>query len=99
VSLNDKLATFDRFAPLAVDVIVEWLARDRDALIALAKGRLVEGHYRYGDRLMYEWDNQALRAEASQELGDAINYMALVLSRQLSVVPSQGHTVQGEDAG
>ena len=96
--LTDKLATFDRYAPLAVDALVDWLCRDREALIAAAKGRHVEGHYRYADTLMYELSNADLRAEASQELADAINYIALVLSRRLS-----GHDVrdgrEGETAG
>jgi hypothetical protein len=85
VSLNQKLATFDRHAPAAVDFIISWLTEERDALMAESKGRLVEGHYRFGDRLMYEYDQDTLRAEASQELADAINYVHLLLSRQTPV--------------
>lgn len=76
MSLDAKLATFDQHADQAVTELIEWLTADRAALIALAKGRHVEGHYRYADKLMYEYSRDELRAEASQELGDAINYLA-----------------------
>ena len=81
MSLADKLASFDEHAEAAVDELLAWIQRDRAALIALARGRLVEGHYRYGDRLMYEYDAAELQAEASQEVGDAINYLHLRVER------------------
>lgn len=79
--LDKKLDAFDTHASDAVDELIAWLQRDRAALIALAKGRHVEGHYRYADKLMYEYSTDELRAEASQELGDAINYISLFLQR------------------
>ena len=83
--LNDKLVTFDRYAPAAVVFLIQWLEEEHEALIAQGKGRLVEGHYRFGDRLMYEYDDDTLRAEASQEVADAVNYIHLLLSRQPSL--------------
>lgn len=74
--LDDKLTTFDGSADAAVSYLIRWLETDREALIALAKGRHVEGHYRFRDGLMYEYDADTLKAEASQELADAINYIA-----------------------
>jgi len=74
--LERKLYEFDSVAHQAVDQLIEWIARDRDELIVMAAGRLVEGHYRYRDRLMYEYDADTLKAEAAQEVADAINYLA-----------------------
>lgn len=79
--LDAKLAAFDRNSDLAVDELLAWVERDRTALIALARGRHVEGHYRYRDGLMYEYGQDELKAEASQEVADAINYLALRLER------------------
>lgn len=79
--LQAKLDAFDTHAPAAFDELLKWLQRDREALIAAAKGRLVEGHYRYGDRLMYEYGQKELLAEASQEIADAINYLHLRVQR------------------
>lgn len=84
--LSRKLAAFDANANTAVDYLIDWLQRDRDALIAQAKGRLVEGHYRYGDRLMYEYTQDQLLAETSQELADAINYITLWQQRTIRPV-------------
>jgi hypothetical protein len=81
-SLTDKLETFDRYAPAAVVFLIDWLEHEHEALIAVAKGRHAEGHYRYADKLMYEYADDELIAEASQELGDAINYVMLLLSRK-----------------
>lgn len=82
VSLQEKLDSFDKHSQAAFDELVEWLARDREALIAAARGRLVEGHYRYGDRLMYEYTPDELKAEASQEVADAINYLHVRVERR-----------------
>lgn len=81
VSLQAKLNAFDKHSRVAFDELLEWLHRDREALITAAKGRLVEGHYRYGDRLMYEYTQEELQAEASQEVADAINYLHLRVQR------------------
>lgn len=74
--LEDKLADFDRHADLAVSYLVAFIEEYREALIHQARGRLVEGHFRYGDRLLYELTPAELLAETSQEVADAINYLA-----------------------
>ena len=75
-SVRTKLDDFDKHAEKAVDDLIELLQRDRDQLIVYARGKLVWGHYRYQDRLMYEYGAQQLLAEAVEEVGDAINYLA-----------------------
>ena len=74
--LESKLADFDRHADLAVSYLVAFIEEDREPLIHQARGRLVEGHWRYRDRLMYELGTDELLAETSQEIADAINYLA-----------------------
>lgn len=74
--LDAKLDTFDRHADRAVDEIIEWLTEHRADLIALARGRHVEGHYRYGDKGLFEYGGRELQAEAAQELADGIVYVA-----------------------
>ena len=96
--LDAKLEDFDRHADAAVDELVAWIQRDRTALIAAAKGRHVEGHYRYRDGLMYEFSNDELLAEASQEVGDAINYLALRIARSPRLVGGSPGGEQGVEA-
>ena len=73
--MRGKLEEFDQHAEAAVDELIALLQADRDQLIVYARGKLVWGHYRYRDRLMYEYGTDQLRAEAVEELGDAINYL------------------------
>lgn len=80
--LDRKLADLDRFRLAAVQFLIDWLREDMHPLASAARGRQVEGHYRYRDSLMYEYGQDELLAEASQELADAINYIALRLSRE-----------------
>jgi hypothetical protein len=75
-SLDAKLESFDRHASEAVDDLIGWLMQHRDDLIAVARGRHVTGHYRYGDKGLFEHDIDGLKAEAAEELGDAIVYKA-----------------------
>lgn len=82
--LDTKLADFDRHADLAVTVLIHWLEEHREYLIAGARGRLIWGHYRFRDTLMYEYGVDELRANAAEELFDAINYEA----RRLGLAPS-----------
>ncbi len=74
--LEEKLADFDRHADVAVGFLLAFIDEYREPLIHQARGRLVEGHWRYRDRLMYELSGDALLAETSQEVADAINYLA-----------------------
>jgi len=76
-SRRDKLATHDVWARRALATIEDWLVNEPDVFLAMAKGRHAEGSLRFGDRLMYEHDQDTLLAEAAQELADAINYIAL----------------------
>lgn len=78
----EKLDRHDAHAVAAVRYLIEWLLRDPELLLAIARGRHAEGHYRYGDTLMFEYDQATLKAEAAQELADAICYVALLLERQ-----------------
>lgn len=77
-----KLDEHDRWAYPAVELIRSWLVDEPRLLVAVARGRHAEGSLRYGDKLMYEYTQDELLAEASQELGDAINYLALYLARE-----------------
>jgi hypothetical protein len=81
IALDSKLEDFDRHADLAVTWIVQWIEENREAFIAQARGRLIEGHWRYRDRLMFELSNDELNAETSQEIADAINYQTTKLAR------------------
>lgn len=76
LSLDAKLELFDRHAPQAVAELIEWLQASADDLIAVARGRHVTGHYRYRDRGVFDKSIDDLRAEAAEELADAIVYSA-----------------------
>lgn len=95
MSIPEKLASFDLHAEAAVDELLAWIERDRAALIAAARGRLVEGHYRYGDNLMYEYSTDELLAEASQEVADAINYLHLRVER--TATRGDGHAIASRE--
>ena len=77
----NKLTEHEVWAPAAIRYLIDWLREDPEALLAMARGRHAEGHYRYGDTVMYEYDQRTLVAEAAQELADAINYIGLFLKR------------------
>lgn len=74
--LPAKLERWEDYAPLAHRYLIDWLRDSPDELMAMAKGRHVWGHYRYGDRNYAEYDEDRLMAEAAEELADAINYIA-----------------------
>ena len=80
--MTEKLREHEEWAPAAVRYLIDWLRDEPDMLTAIARGRHASGHYRYGDTLMYEYPQPELIAEAAEELGDAINYLALYLQRQ-----------------
>lgn len=79
--LSAKMEAHDAYAPAALRFLIDWLRHEPDALLAMARGRHAEGHYRFGDGLMYEYSQNELEAEAAQELADAINYIALRIQR------------------
>lgn len=76
MSLERKLADFDREAPAAVRWLIAFLEEYEEALIHLARGRQVRGHFEFGDKLMYEYSRERLAAEIAEELADAIVYAA-----------------------
>ena len=78
----EKLVTHDKYAEDALDALRDLMEDEPALIIAAAKGRHAEGSLRYGDRLMYEYDDATLRAEALQELADAVNYYVVLLSRE-----------------
>jgi hypothetical protein len=92
--LDAKLASFDAHAFAAVDFLIGWLAQHPQDLIALARGRRVWGHYRYENKNFLEYDVPTLLAEASEELADAINYIALRIER-LSSSPARARSSSG----
>jgi hypothetical protein len=80
-----KLEAHDEYAKAAVRYLIDWMREEPETLLAMARGRHAEGHYRFGDSVMYEYDQATLLAEAAQELADAINYIALRLRRHAPV--------------
>ena len=74
--LDAKLEVFDQEAEAAIDDLIRWLTEQRADLIAVARGRHVEGHYRYGDANFLEWSYGELQAQTAQELADAIVYQS-----------------------
>jgi hypothetical protein len=72
--LEAKLEIFDRYAHDAVRDLIGTLAVYAEDLVVLARGRHVDGHYRYGDRNFLEWDDGEMLAQQMQELADAIVY-------------------------
>lgn len=76
-----KLEQHDEYAKAAVQYLRDWLRDEPEPLLAMARGRHAEGHYRYGDKLMFEYGQDELVAEAAQEVADAICYLSLLLRR------------------
>jgi len=71
---SSKLAEWDANADQAFEELLDWIVKNRDELLAVARGRHVWGHYRYADRNYYEYDADRLVSETAEEIGDAINY-------------------------
>lgn len=81
-----KLRLHDLFANHALSSLVDWIGVEPEVIIATARGRHAWGSIRYGDRLMYEYSNDELRANALEELADAVNYLT-VLEQRLNGLP------------
>lgn len=79
--LAEKLAAFDLYAPAAVRYLIDWLRDNPEQVIAVARGRLITGHYVYGDTRMFEYDQGRLLKEVLEELADGVVYQHLHLSR------------------
>ena len=74
--LSAKLVEFDHHAAPALNDLLDFMQSEGQALIIQARGRLVRGHYAFGDRYMFELSEQQLLGEVSEEIADAINYFA-----------------------
>lgn len=74
--LEDKLKAFDLYSYDAVRDLIGILSMHAEHVVAIARGRHVEGHYRYGDGNLKEWDDGELLANLMQELADAVVYGA-----------------------
>ena len=77
-----KLAIHDEYSGAALYALIDFMENEPALICAAAKGRHAEGSLRFGDTLMYEYDDATLRAEALQELADAVNYFVVLLSRE-----------------
>ena len=78
-ALDSKLRDFDSQADAAVTWLIAFLDEYRAELVHLARGRLVLGHFRFRDRLLYEYSRDELTAETAEELADAIVYISRML--------------------
>jgi hypothetical protein len=89
VDLDAKLDAFDENAEEAVDLLIGWLQAHRSDLIALARGRHVWGHYRYGNRNFLEWGDGELLVAMAEELADGIVYGSKYVrdARERGLVP------------
>lgn len=82
MSLDAKLEIFDGHADEAVDDLIGWLMQHRGDLIAVARGRHILGHHRFEDKGLFEFDIAGLRAEACEEVADAIVYLSRMIHLQ-----------------
>lgn len=74
--LAAKLRHHDTYAQGAIDYLIEWLQQYPEELLAIARGRYVIGHIRWGDSNWASLSTDDLVAEASEELADGIAYIA-----------------------
>lgn len=74
MSLDGKLGNVDRHGDKTRAFLHAFIDNYWDDLILMAKGRLVRGHFEYGDRNYKEWGVERLLAELAEELADAVNY-------------------------
>ena len=75
MSLPDKLANLDRHDEKTRAFLHAFIDDWWDEIGHVAKGRLVTGHFVWGDRNFKEWDEARLLKEAVEELADARNYL------------------------
>ncbi len=79
IIMDIKLRRHEQHAQDAVDYLIAWLKERPEEVIAVARGRHVMGHLRWGDRHWGEYSEDDLVAETAEELGDAINYIVRML--------------------
>ena len=81
-SLKEKQDQLSDWEQTAVRYLIDWLRDDPEQVLALARARIVTGHYVYGDSRMYEYAQGRLLKEVLEELADAVVYTHLYLSRR-----------------
>lgn len=72
--LDAKLRSLDDWMDRACDELIRILTEEREYVKRVAAGRHAQGHWLYGDTLMYEYDARRLMAETGEELADAVVY-------------------------
>jgi hypothetical protein len=81
--LEAKLAMFDAEADAVCSALFSSMHQDqREELLALARMRHIAGHGLYGDRELFEWDDERLERERNEELADAIIYTTVLRRRR-----------------
>lgn len=70
----EKLAEFDGYVDDAFDDLLNFIVDHEEAIKAVARARLVTGHFIHGESLMYEFTPGRLDRERTEEIADAINY-------------------------
>jgi hypothetical protein len=74
-SLPQKLEAVDRHSEKTRAFLHAFIDQYWDEIGVLAKGRLVTGHFVFGDRNFKEWGPERLLKENIEELADARNYL------------------------
>jgi len=68
------LAAFDAEASLAFNAALAAFGSRRKRILELARQRHIEGHHRYGDTHLFEFDADRLAKERDEELADSVLY-------------------------
>ena len=74
MSLPDKLAAVETHSDKTRAFLHSFVDEYWDEIGQVAKGRLVTGHFVWGDRNFKEWGPERLLKEMVEELADARNY-------------------------
>ena len=74
MSLPDKLAAVDRHGEKTRSFLHALIDEYWEEIGQVSKGRLVTGHFVFGDRNFKEWPPERLLKEIIEELADARNY-------------------------
>lgn len=82
IVLDAKLRRHDEFSQDAIEHLVMWMTEYPEEIIAVARGRHVQGHILYGDRNYKEWSDERLQSETMEEIADGVNYFVEILQRR-----------------
>ena len=88
--MNEHLADYDRYAPRALEIIVNRLnGPEGKRIIAQGRERLISGFTTFPDGPMFKKPPFELRADANEENSDAIVYtVAEIVSLLAAIQPS-----------